>query len=165
MSWLSHIANLSNPFDLMSFYIKHILSGEIQLIILDAVLILTIHGFYIFFLTRLFGKLVRKTKIGRSLKGGLLMYSLMIALVTTAHIMDIFALTLALDSFKVFDDPLSTFHYVSGMYTTIGSSLNPGVNWQGLSLVLSFTGLFAFSISGSGLYTMLGYFIASENSR
>jgi hypothetical protein len=162
MSWFSHIANLSNPFDLASLYIRHILYGDIQLVILDAVLILTIHGFYIFFLARLFGKVVHKTKIGKSLKGGLLMYSLMIVLVASTHIMDIFALALALDSFKVFGDPLSTFHYVSGMYTTIGSNLDPRSGWEGLSLILSFTGLLAFSISGSGLYTMLGYFISSE---
>jgi hypothetical protein len=165
MSWLNHIANLSNPFDMASFYLKHVLSGDIQLVMLDVILILTIHGFYIFFLTILFGKLVRKTKIGKSLNGSLLMYATMIMLVTTSHIVDIFALTLVLDSFKVFGDPLGTFHYVSGMYTTIGSSLTPGTGWQGLSLVLSFTGLLAFSISGSGLYTMLGYFIASEKDR
>jgi hypothetical protein len=84
-------------------------------------------------------------------------------LIILSHIGDIFILTWMLEALKVFPDTLYTFLYVSGMYTTIGSSCSPGPQAHSLSTVSSFIGLFAFSISGSGLYSMLGYFLDSAN--
>jgi hypothetical protein len=164
MSWIDHIISLPNPLNLASFFVGQIFSDGLLLMLIDVILILTIHGAYIFLLTRLFRRCVVDTSVGKSTKASLLFYLLMILLVIFSHIGDIFVLTLALESMKVFPDPLTTFHYVSGMYTTIGSSYSPGHDWQGLSMLISFTGLFAFSISGSGLFTMLSYFIESGNS-
>lgn len=165
MNWLEHIFGLVNPLDLANFYIKNIFNHDARLLMIDAIVILTLHGFYIYILTRAFGKLIQKRSIGKSVKASLLMYFVMILLVACGHVSDIFVLSLALESLHVFADPLSTFHYVSGMYTTTGSSLSPGHQWPGLSVLISFTGLIAFSISGSGLFTMLGYFIAAENRK
>lgn len=164
MNWFDHISSLSNPFGLASFYANHLFSGNIQPIIIDVILILTVHGFYIFMLTRLFKRFVIETSIGKSVGGSLLAYLVMILLVICTHVGDIFVLTLVLESMKLFPDPLTTFHYVSGMYTTIGSNYSAGADWQSLSMLISFTGLFAFSISGSGLYSMLGYFLESGNN-
>lgn len=165
MNWFNHIGSLPNPFSLASFYLHHIFSENIQLIAIDVILILTLHGLYIFILTRIFKRFVIDTKVGKSVSTSLFAYLVMILLVITSHVNDIFVLTLVLESFNVFSDPLTTFHYVSGMYTTIGSNFSPGQNWQSLSTLISFTGLFAFSISGSGLYSMLGYFLESKQLR
>lgn len=159
MNWFNHIASLPNPSRLASFYMDHIFSANIQPVVIDVILILTIHGFYIFLLTLLFKRFVIDTSIGKSLAASLVSYLVMILLVISAHVGDIFILTLVLESLNVFSNPVTTFHYVSGMYTTIGSNFNPGPHWQSLSMLVSFTGLFAFSISGSGLYSMLGYFL------
>jgi hypothetical protein len=164
MSWIDHIISLPNPLNLASFFVGRIFSDGVRLMLIDVILILTIHATYIFLLTRFFKRYVVDTLVGVSTKASLLSYLLMILLVILSHISDIFILTLALEAMKVFPDPLTTFHYVSGMYTTIGSSYSPGQDWQGLSMLISFTGLFAFSISGSGLFSMLSYFIESGNS-
>ncbi len=162
MNWFSHIASLSNPVELASYFVDHLFTKNIQFLTIDVLLILTIHGLYIYLLTRLLSRFIEKTSTKMTFKLNLVMYFLMILLVILSHVGDIFILTWVLESFKVFPDPLITFHYVSGMYTTIGSDYNAGPDWQGLSMLISFTGLFAFSISGSGLYSMLGYFVQKK---
>ncbi len=163
MNWFEHISSLPSPIKLFDFFVGQIFSGVMQPILIDAALILTIHGFYIFLLTRTFKRHVIDTSIGYNRKASLLFYLIMILLIILSHIGDIFILTWMLEALKVFPDTLHTFLYVSGMYTTIGSSFSPGPQFHSLSTVISFIGLFAFSISGSGLYSMLGYFLDSAN--
>ena len=164
MNWLNHIGSMSNPFELAVFYATHVLGGHVQIVFIDAILILALHGFYILLLTRMFKRFVADTALRKSLRASFISYFLALILVVVAHVNDIFILSLALDSLKVFPDRLATFYYVSGMYTTIGASASPGPEWQGLSMVISFTGLFAFSISGAGLYSMLGFFLAPSRN-
>lgn len=163
MSWFNHIASLSNPFELFSFYSEHVFTEQIQIVGIDMVLILALHGFYILILTRLFQYCVKHSQLGKRFWGAFVMYFVAILLVIITHVSDIFLLALILDSMKIFSDSLTTFYYVSGMYTTIGSNSSPGPQWQSLSMLISFCGLFAFSISGAGLYSMLGFFIAENN--
>lgn len=163
MNWIEHISSLPNPMKLASFFVNHIFIGDMQPILIDAALILTIHGFYIFLLTRAFKHYVINTSIAYNAKVSLLFYLAMILLIILSHMCDIFVFTWVLEALKVFPDTTMTFRYVSGMYTTIGSSYDPGPQWESLSVVISFTGLFAFSISGSGLYSMLAYFIDSSS--
>ena len=137
---------------------------QIRIVFIDAILILALHGYCILLLTRLFERFVADSSLSKSLRASFLSYLVAIVLVVIAHCNDIFILALVLDSLKVFPDPLTTFHYVSGMYTTIGSPFSPETQWQSLSMIISFTGLFAFSISGAGLYSMLGYFLAPSKN-
>ncbi len=159
MNWLSHITTMSNPLELASFYMTHAFGEKFQIVLIDVILILAFHGFYILWLTRLFKKFVMDTKLRSSLRASFLSYLVAILLVVLAHCNDIFVLAWVLDSLKIFTDPLASLYYVSGMYTTIGSSQSPGEQWQSLSIIIAFTGLFAFSISGAGLYSMLGFFL------
>lgn len=163
MGWFAHISSFPNPIQLAEFFIDYIFGKSIQPVFVDVILILTLHGFYIFLLTRLFKRWVINTSVGVSAYAGLLSYLVMILLVIFSHVTDVFILTLALEALKVFPDTLTTFHYVAGMYTTIGSNYTSGQDWQSLSMLISFTGLFAFSISGSGLYSMLSYFVVSND--
>lgn len=141
------------------------LDKNTRIILLDIVIILAIHGLYILKLTRIFKRYVINTFLARGTVAGLFSYMVMIFFVTFSHVVDIVYLATALDSLNVFPDPLTTFYYVSGMYTTVGSNYNPGIEWRSLSMLISFTGLFAFSISGSGLFTMLGYFLAADTEK
>lgn len=163
MSWFNHIASLSNPFELFSFYSEHVFTEQIQIVGIDIIFILALHGFYILILTRLFQYCIQNSKLSKHFGGAFLMYFVAILFVIITHVSDIFLLALILDSMKIFPDSLTTFYYVSGMYTTIGSNSTPGQQWQSLSMLISFCGLFAFSISGAGLYSMLGFFIAENN--
>ena len=162
MNWLNHITSLSNPFELAYFYQTHVFTDQVRIVIIDVILILALHGYCVLFLTRLFKKFIADTNLSRSIRASFLSYLAAIFMIFIAHCNDIFILALVLDSLKVFPDPLTTFYYVSGMYTTIGSSAIPGPEWRGLSIIIAFTGLFSFSISGSGLYSMLGYFLATH---
>ena len=159
MNWLTHIASLSNPFELASFYLNHAFGEKFQIVLIDVIIILAIHGYYILFLTRLFKKFVTDTSLRRSVRASFLSYLVAILLVVIAHFDDIFILTWVLDSLKIFPDPMATLFYVSGMYTTIGSDNQLGVELQSLSIVIAFAGLFSFAISGAGLYSMLGFFL------
>jgi hypothetical protein len=110
----------------------------------------------------MFKKFIADTGMSKSIRLSFLSYLVAIFLVVIAHCNDIFILAWVLDSLHIFSNPLDALYYVSGMYTTIGSSLNPPGEWQSLSILIAFAGLFAFSISGAGLYTMLGFFIAAK---
>lgn len=165
MNWLDHIASFPSPFKLAAFFGNQVFSEGMQPILIDAVIILTIHGFYIFWLTRLFKRHVIDTKIGYNTKLSLLFYLGMILLIIFSHIGDIFVLTWVLEALKVFPDTLTAFLYVCGIYTTVGSNFSPPTGMQSLSMVIAFIGLFAFSISGSGLYSMLSYFLDSNKGR
>jgi uncharacterized membrane protein len=163
MSWLNHITSLTNPFELASFYLSHAFGEKFQIVLIDVIFILAFHGYYILLLTRLFKKFIADTELNKSLRVSFLSYLVAIFLVVIAHCNDIFILSWVLDSLHIFSDPLASLYYVSGMYTTIGSNNDPGAQWQSLSIIIAFAGLFAFSISGAGLYTMLGYFLAAKN--
>jgi hypothetical protein len=159
MNWLTHIASLSNPFELASFYLTHAFGEKFRLVLLDVIIILTIHGVYILILTRWFKKIVIESELRNSWRASFLSYLIAIVLVVIAHFNDIFILAWALDSLKIFSDPTEALFYVSGMYTTIGSNNQLGVELQSLSIIIAFAGLFSFAISGAGLYTMLSFFL------
>ena len=165
MNWFNHITSLSNPFELASFYLNHAFGEKFQLVLLDVIIILTIHGIYILVLTRWFKRFVIDSKLRNSWQASFFSYLLAIVLVVIAHFDDIFILTWVLDSLKIFPDPTTTLYYVSGMYTTIGSNNQPGEELQSLSIIIAFAGLFSFAISGAGLYTMLSFFLSAPKDQ
>lgn len=161
MSWFSHITSMSNPVELASFYMAHTFGEKFQIVLIDVVIILAIHGIYILLLTRWFKKFVIESEWRNSWRASFLSYLLAILLVVIAHFNDIFILTWVLDSLKVFPNRIDALFYVSGMYTTIGSNSHLGPELQSLSIVIAFAGLFSFAISGAGLYSMLGFFLTT----
>ena len=165
MNWLNHIASLSNPIELASYYLTHAFGEKFQLILLDVIIILTVHGIYILVLTRWFKKFVIESELRNSWRASFLSYLVAIVLVVIAHFDDIFILAWALESLKIFPDPTAALFYVSGMYTTIGSNNQPGAELQSLSIIIAFAGLFSFAISGAGLYTMLSFFLTAPKEQ
>ena len=160
MSWLSHITSMSNPIELVSFYMTHAFGEKFRIVLIDVVIILAIHGVYILLLTRWFKKFVIESELRNDWRASFLSYLVAIVLVVIAHFNDIFILAWVLDSLKIFPDRIDALFYVSGMYTTIGSNSHLGPELQSLSIVIAFAGLFSFAISGAGLYTMLGFFLS-----
>lgn len=162
MNLLNHLFSGSSPIALFELYLASVLHGPLALLAIDLVLILAVHAVSMFFITVLFMKIVDKFSFCKTVFGGFIVYLVAIFLVLQSHFTDIVFLSVALDSLKVFPSPISTFYYVVGLYTTVGSNYNPAAEWQGLALIIPFCGLFAFSLSGSALFTMLGYFLASS---
>lgn len=162
MNLLGHLFSGSSPIALFELYLASAFHGPLGLLAADLVLILTIHAVTMFFITILFMKAVEKFAFCKTFLGGFITYLLAIFLVLQTHFTDIVFLSVALDSLKVFPSPVNTFYYVVGLYTTVGSNYSPSPEWQGLALIIPFCGLFSFSLSGSALFTMLGYFLASS---
>lgn len=112
MSWFEHISSLPNPIKLLDFFVSQVFGGVMQSILIDAALILTFHGFYIFLLTRAFKRHVIDTSIGYNRKASLLFYLIMILLIMLSHIGDIFIITWILEALKVFPDTLHTLSLI-----------------------------------------------------
>ena len=160
MNWFDSLSSSSGPLAMAKLYLANLFNGPLGGLAFDVVLILAFHAVNVYFLTLIFMNIVHKTSIGNSFWASFSMYFLTIFLVLLSHLGDILLLSISLDSIKVFADPLHTLYYVVGLYTTVGSNFNPAPEWQGLSLIIPFCGLFAFSLSGSALFTMLGFFLA-----
>jgi hypothetical protein len=74
-----------------------------------------------------------------------------------AHISEIIAWTYVLVGYSVFPGITQTFYFVGEMYTTLGFGSYPLSNtWQILPILISFSGVFAVSMSGAALYSMMG---------
>lgn len=164
MNWLSHLSSITNSLSLVPFYLTHAFNEQLAWFLLDVILLLSFHGLYILLLTLIFKKVVSRELFKRTFQSSFLPYAVAIFLVVMTHIVDIFLLAVILDSIKVIPDPLTTFHFVSGMYTTIGYSYTLEPQWRSLPMIISFAGLFAISISGTGLYSMLQCLVNAPNN-
>lgn len=162
MSWFERSYSRFSFPELFNVYTSHLFNGAVNWVAVDVILILTVHAIFMFFLVLLFKKIILTTPFGRGLIGGSTVYLLAILLVLQSHFLDIVLLSASLDSFKVFQNPVDAFYYVVGLYTTVGSNYSPPPEWQGLSMIIPFCGLFAFSLSGSALFTMLGFFLTAR---
>lgn len=162
MSWFERSSSELSAPALFNLYRGHLFDGELSWVAVDVILILTAHAILMFFLVLLFKRIILTTSFGRGLIGGSIVYLLAILLVLQSHFLDIILLSISLDSFKVFQNPLDAFYFVVGLYTTVGSNYSPPPEWQGLSMIIPFCGLFAFSLSGSALFTMLGFFLTAR---
>lgn len=161
MNWFDRIVLDSNTLRLFKLYLDNVFGGSLSSVAADVVLILGVHAVTMFFLALLFVKAVNSTGFGKTFAGRFVIYLSVILAVLISHFVDIVYLSMSLDSLKVFPNSMSTFYYVVGLYTTVGSNYNPSPEWQGLAVIIPFCGLFAFSLSGSALFTMLGYFLSA----
>jgi hypothetical protein len=164
MNWFSHLLSISHSFELVSFYFAHVLNQQLVYFLIDVILLLSFHGLFILLITLVFKKIIYRATFKITFQTSFLPYAIVIALVILTHIGDILLLAVIVDSFKIIPDPLTTFHYVSGMYTTIGYSYTLAPEWRSLPMIISFAGLFAISISGTGLYSMLQYLVNAPNN-
>lgn len=162
MNLLDRLSSGSSAIDLFQSYYSNVVGGPLASLALDLLLILAIHAITLFFITILFMKVITRYNFCKTFIGGFFIYLAAILLVLQSHMVDIIFLSIVLDTLRVFIDPMDSFYYVVGLYTTVGSNYSPPPEWQGLALIIPFCGLFAFSLSGSALFTMLGYFFSNS---
>lgn len=82
-------------------------------------------------------------------------YALAMLVILQTHLMDLFYFAYMLDGMMIFPIPSPHF-FAREMYALLGyGSYQLPPEWRGLPFLIGFTGLFAVSISGSGLYTTL----------
>jgi hypothetical protein len=148
--------NLENPLPLLAFYGNHIFGEKIDVFIVTAILIFTLHGFTILFITNRYSAFITKSTDAWRVKVSYLVYTLTVLVILLTHLMDLLYFSYVIDCMHVFSDRLTSFYFAGEMYTTLGYgsySLPPEL--RGLPFVIGFTGLFSASISGAGMYSML----------
>ena len=67
---------------------------------------------------------------------------------------------------KVFPTNPQTFYFAGEMYTTVGyGDWNLAEKWKILPIIISFSGIFAVSMSGAAMYSMMGALINRPSSK
>lgn len=158
------MTNFQNPLKLLTFYAENIFGGGIDVFMLSAILIFVIHSFLVLSITRGFGRFITGTSVSWKARVSFLPYAFVMFLIVLTHMMDLLFYAYMLDGMGVFSDPLASFYFAGEMYTTVGYGnyqLSP--EWRGLPLVIAFSGIFAVSISGAGLFNMLQILLVDRN--
>ena len=138
---------------------------ELYLIVAFMAAMLTIHGVAVLIIASAFHAIDRFLKSISHLAGAsFISYFIAILLIMLAHIAEIIAWTYVLVGFSVFPGITQTFYFVGEMYTTLGFGNYPlGSSWQILPILISFSGIFAVSMSGAALYSMMGAFVTRKS--
>ncbi|MDH6302929.1 hypothetical protein M2128_001870 [Polynucleobacter sphagniphilus] len=158
------MTNFQNPLKLLTFYTENVFGGGIDIFMLSAILIFVIHSFLVLSITRGFGRFVSSSTLSWAARVSFLPYAFVMFLIVLTHMMDLLFYAYMLDGLGVFSDPLASFYFAGEMYTTVGYGnyqLSP--EWRGLPLVIAFSGIFAVSISGAGLFNMLQILLVERN--
>jgi hypothetical protein len=138
---------------------------ELYIIMAFMAAMLTLHGVAVLVIASAFHALDRFLKsIPHFAGASLVSYFIAILLIILAHIAEIVAWTYILVGFTVFPGITQTFYFVGEMYTTLGFGNYPlGSSWQILPILISFSGIFAVSMSGAALYSMMGAFVTRKS--
>jgi hypothetical protein len=120
-------------------------------------LMLTIHGVVVLIIAGAFHWIDGRLK-NRSIYGAnFLSYFIAILLIIVAHVSQIIFWTYVCIALNVLPTKPQMLYFVGEMYTTIGYGtyvLSP--QWKMLPIIIAFSGIFAVSMSGAALYTMMG---------
>ncbi|MBT8615609.1 transporter [Polynucleobacter paneuropaeus] len=160
------MTNFHNPLKLLNFYANNIFGGGLDVFMLSAILIFVIHSFLVLLITKGFGHFISRSSISWKARVSFLPYAFVMFLIVLTHMMDLLFYAYMLDGMGVFTDPLASFYFAGEMYTTVGYGnyqLSP--EWRGLPLVIAFSGIFAVSISGAGLFNMLQMLLNERNKK
>ena len=95
-----------------------------------------------------------------------LSYFIAVFLVIAIHFAEIIVWAYVCVAFKVFPTNPQTFFFAGEMYTTVGyGDYKLTEQWRILPIIISFTGIFAVSMSGAALYTMMGSLINKNGTQ
>jgi hypothetical protein len=132
-------------------------NSEIWFVLLLACFMLTLHGLIVLSIAGTFHWLDQRLE-NRSIYGAnFVSYFIAILLIIAAHLLEIIAWAYICVALKVFPTNPQTFYFAGEMYTTVGyGDYTLTENWRILPIIISFTGIFAVSMSGAALYSMMG---------
>lgn len=128
-------------------------------------LMLTVHGMFVLFLTLSFHKLVEKYLKPKSIFLAGFFYFIAINLIFISHFVDLLIWTYTTLFVGAVKEPMSAFYFVGEMYTTLGfGQFSVAPHWRILPIIISFGGIFSASISAAALYSMLNALIRKNQS-
>ena len=131
-------------------------NGQIWFVLLLACFMLTVHGMIVLSIAGTFHWLDQKLENRRIYGGNFVSYFLAILLIIAVHFAEIIAWAYICVALKVFPTNPQTFYFAGEMYTTVGyGNYSLTEHWRVLPIIISFTGIFAVSMSGAALYSMM----------
>ncbi len=137
---------------------------QIWLIIVAACLMLAIHGGAVLTIAGTFHALDRHMKNRKIYGANFLSYFVAILLIIASHLTEIVAWAYLCVALKVFQTNPQTFYFAGEMYTTVGyGDYNLSEHWRILPIIISFSGIFAVSMSGAAMYSMMGTLLGPSN--
>lgn len=132
-------------------------NSQIWFVLLLACFMLTVHGLVVLSVAGTFHWLDRKLANKNIYGANFVSYFMAILLIIAAHLLEIIAWAYICVALKVFPTNPQTFYFAGEMYTTVGyGTYTLTENWRILPIIISFTGIFAVSMSGAALYSMMG---------
>jgi ABC-type molybdate transport system permease subunit len=170
MYLLDHIAKLPGFQNLPSFSTlfaeinTDMGNSEIWLVVVLACLMLTFHGVAVLMIAGAFHWIDRKLENKRVYGANFLSYFIAILLIIASHLIEIVAWSYVCVALQVFPTNPQTFYFAGEMYTTVGyGDYTLSERWRILPIIISFSGIFAVSMSGAALYSMMGALLNRSN--
>lgn len=150
-------ANLPSLASLFSEINTDIGNTPVWFVLINACLMLAVHAIVVLGIAGAF-HFIDKAMSNRKIYGAsFLSYFIAIFLVIALHFAEIIVWTYLCVLLRVFPTNPQTFFFAGEMYTTVGyGNYNLTEQWRILPIIISFTGIFAVSMSGAALYTMMG---------
>ena len=139
-------------------------NSQIWVVLILACLMLTFHGVAVLMIAGAFHWIDRKLENKRVYGANFLSYFVAILLIIGSHFVEIIAWAYICVALKVFATNPQTFYFAGEMYTTVGyGDYTLSEHWRILPIIISFTGIFAVSMSGAALYSMMGALLGRAN--
>ncbi len=163
MYLLDHIAKLLGFHNLLSFTTlfaeinTDMGNSEVWFVLVLACLMLTFHGLAVLMIAGAFHWIDQKLENKRVYGANFLSYFIAILLIIVSHLIEIVAWSYICVALQVFPTNPQTFYFAGEMYTTVGyGDYTLSQRWRILPIIISFSGIFAVSMSGAALYSMMG---------
>ena len=132
-------------------------NSQIWIVLILSCLMLTFHGVAVLMIAGAFHWLDRKLENKRIYGANFLSYFIAILMIIGSHFLEIIAWAYICVALKVFPTNPQTFYFAGEMYTTVGyGDYTLSEHWRILPIIISFSGIFAVSMSGAALYSMMG---------
>ncbi len=139
-------------------------NSQIWIVLILACLMLTFHGVAVLMIAGAFHWIDRKLENKRVYGANFLSYFVAILLIIGSHFVEIIAWAYICVALKVFATNPQTFYFAGEMYTTVGyGDYTLSERWRILPIIISFSGIFAVSMSGAALYSMMGALLGRSN--
>ena len=143
-------------------------NSQIWFVLLLACLMLTFHGVAVLMIAGAFHWIDKKLENKRVYGANFLSYFIAILLIIASHLIEIVAWAYICVALQVFPTNPQTFYFAGEMYTTVGyGDYTLSERWRILPIIISFSGIFAVSMSGAALYSMMGALLnrSSQNPK
>ena len=122
---------------------------------------LTLHGMFVLFLTLGFHRIVEKYLKPKSIFLAGFFYFIALNLIFISHFADLLIWTYTVLLVGAVQEPMDAFYFVGEMYTTLGfGQFSVSPKWRILPIIICMGGIFSASISAAALYSMLSALIS-----